>query len=484
VTAPTYSSPLDRTGRRREFTDFYGATYPAVVGELFAFSGNLDLAHAVAGVAYARAWQAWPAVRALEWPVMWVRSDGVRRLRRPPRAQRLFEYGLTPVEPVRLHPEDEVLLGGLQRLPASQRLPLVLHYMAQVPASAIAEWFGGTVDDAEDALDGGFDALVAMLEWSDLDIDDALADGAEDDVRIWTADALEDCAHRLRTYLPTPVPTLVFRRATVKKVARRGAPASAAAAACIALVAWLSPGPASTAEAAAFGPPPTLVERPHLGEALPDAMLGSSATAPSARIARVAGATVTTGAAQLGPSVATVPAASTVAATTGTANATTTTTASSTTPTTISSTTAPTTTAPTKTSTNSGSTAGEASTAADDPDTTSERPSPNTTVSETSTSSKPTSTPSHGAGSTSTTNSTTSTVPTTEPSTTAEPTTATSETSTRSTTEPSTTPATETSTTTDTSTTGTTPTEVDETTSEESAVITTSASGARHTDDD
>src|SRR5690349_7201179 len=163
---------MNRAARKAEFSDFYAATYASVAGELLALTGDQELAHVVAGASYTRAWQAWPSVRTLDWPTMWVRADAVRRIQRPSRTQRLLEQrllerGLPPIEPVDLDAEDEVLVAGLQHVPAGQRLPLVLHYMAQVPVDEIVDWFGGTAEEVDEQLDGGFGALVTILDWPD-----------------------------------------------------------------------------------------------------------------------------------------------------------------------------------------------------------------------------------------------------------------------------------------------------------------------------
>jgi hypothetical protein len=286
---------------------------------MLALTGDLELAHAVVSMSYTRAWQAWPAVRTLDWPVMWVRSDAVRRLRRSPRAPRLLDNGADAIEPVRLASEDQELITGLRWLPAEQRLFLVLHEMSQVPVDAIAEWFGGTVQDVEDALDTGFDALVSILEQpgggrdgnlrcDDLP-DEAAAEEAQarfDELSLRTDEMLESVGYRLRTYLPTPPPTTVFRRAAVTKVTRRGAPATAAAAAaCIGLTVLLSPTPPSSAEAEslASSPPPIFIEQPAAPAGKPVATLpvGTSPTAPLLRITRVAGETATSSTAQFTP---------------------------------------------------------------------------------------------------------------------------------------------------------------------------------------
>ena len=164
-------------------------------------TGDLDVAQTVARASYARTWQAWPAVRNLDWPVMWVRADAVRRMRRPPRGDRLLQHGLPALPEVALDPEDEVLVAGLQCLPAEHRLPLVLHYLGHVPVETITEWFGDPTEELEVRLDAGFDALVAILDWPD-DADDA--DGESRSGRRLRLDGRG--AGKLCTALPRHVP--------------------------------------------------------------------------------------------------------------------------------------------------------------------------------------------------------------------------------------------------------------------------------------
>ena len=164
TTLKVYSSPADND-RRSEFTEFYEAAYSTIVGELLALTGSIDHARAVGADPFSRAWQAWPSIRVLAEPDMWVRQDAMIRAYAPPRGMRLLQRGLPPIEPVDLDPEDDVLVAALQRLPMEQRLPLVLHYMAGVPVELIAEWARCTADQMEALLDDGFDALVAVLDW-------------------------------------------------------------------------------------------------------------------------------------------------------------------------------------------------------------------------------------------------------------------------------------------------------------------------------
>ena len=271
MTEPNTSSSPGEPGRRTEFIAFYEATYPVVTGELLALTGTSTsrtprrrvLRPHVAGVAALRTWIG-RSCGSGRTP-----SAGSPGLRGAP-AARARPAALPSGA---LDPEDEVLVAGLQRLPAEHRLPLVLHYLAQCRSTPIIEWFGGTADQLEVGLDAGFrragrDPRLARRRGR-AGTDDAVEGDAYD----WTAEALEDSAQRFGECMPVPTVALVFRRATVKKVTRRGAPiTAAAAAAAVGLVVYLSPAPPPSAAAAAFtGPPPSATQAPEPVDAPPAA---------------------------------------------------------------------------------------------------------------------------------------------------------------------------------------------------------------------
>ena len=271
-----YSSPADND-RRSEFTEFYEAAYSTIVGELLALTGSLDHARAVGAGSFSRAWQAWPSIRVLTEPEMWVREDAMTRAYAPPRGMRLLQRGLPPIEPVDLDPEDDVLVAALQRLPMEQRLPLVLHYMAGVPVELIAEWARCTADQMEALLDDGFDALVAVLDWP---VDAAAEEHVEGEEYDWTAEALQESAQRLPQHITTPPPTIAFRHAKAVKLSKRGAPVGAAAAACLGLLLTLSTPSQPAARPAAFSDDAPEVKQP-LGPTLAVAPPSTSATETS-----------------------------------------------------------------------------------------------------------------------------------------------------------------------------------------------------------
>ena len=250
----TYASPAGRTDRRTEFVAFYEATYPAVTGEVLALTGDLDVgADRREGVVRPRRGRRGPRCGILDWPG-YVGPGGRRAPnRRPPRATG-FSSTAPALPEIELDPEDEAVVAGLQRLPADHRLPLVLHYLGQ-SRSRRSPMVRRPERGARFGWTAGFDALVEVLDSPD----DGTRTSAGTRRRLrWAAEALGDCARRFRETFPVPPPTLVFRRATVKKVTRRGAPVTAAAAAAaVGLVVYLSPTPQSTAQAAGYAVPPS-----------------------------------------------------------------------------------------------------------------------------------------------------------------------------------------------------------------------------------
>ena len=177
----------------------------------------------------------------------------------PPPPARRPAAPARPARPaeVALDPEDEVLVAGLQCLPIEHRLPLVLHYLGQCRSRRSPS---GSATRPTSSRPG---STAGSTRWSRSSTGPTTRRAtssrrtATGDAYDWTAEALEDCAQRFRETFPVPPPALVFRRATVKKVTRRGAPiTAAAAAAAIGLVAYLSPAPEHTAQAATYAAAP------------------------------------------------------------------------------------------------------------------------------------------------------------------------------------------------------------------------------------
>ena len=88
------------------FARFYTASYQRLLGQLFAFTGDLAEAENLLQEAYARAFARWAQMRAYDHPEAWVRRVALnlaamraRRLRR--RAAALLRLGPPPTVPAR-----------------------------------------------------------------------------------------------------------------------------------------------------------------------------------------------------------------------------------------------------------------------------------------------------------------------------------------------------------------------------------------------
>lgn len=61
-----------------DFDAFYAATAHRLLGQIYAFTGNLGEAEDAVAEAYARAWQRWSTISAYDDPTGWVRTVAVR----------------------------------------------------------------------------------------------------------------------------------------------------------------------------------------------------------------------------------------------------------------------------------------------------------------------------------------------------------------------------------------------------------------------
>lgn len=127
----------------RDFDVFYAATHRRVISQVYAMVGNLPEAEDCVQEAYARAWQRWGSLSAdIGNPEAWVRTvatrlaisswrKAVNRLTAHRRVQREAE--------VRgLNPDHIAVVAALRKIPADQRLAIVLHHYAGFSVDEIA----------------------------------------------------------------------------------------------------------------------------------------------------------------------------------------------------------------------------------------------------------------------------------------------------------------------------------------------------------
>ncbi len=147
---PAPELPLNRP-RLDDFSEFYAAHFHSLTVQLFAHTGDLNEAQDVVQEAFCRALARWSRLVTYDDPVAWVRrvawnlaTSRWRRVRTAVSFARRQREESVP-EP---SPDRVVLVAALARLPERQRQAVVLHYLADLPLSSIAQELGvaeGTV---------------------------------------------------------------------------------------------------------------------------------------------------------------------------------------------------------------------------------------------------------------------------------------------------------------------------------------------------
>ncbi|MGC9671485.1 SigE family RNA polymerase sigma factor [Planosporangium sp. 12N6] len=152
--------------RHTEFAEFYSANFRSLTLQLYAYTGELSAAQDVVQEAFCRALARWNKVVAFDDPTAWVRrvawNLATSRWRRA-RTAALF---------VRKHREEHVagpspdrvaLARALATLPAQQRRAVILHYLADLPISEIAQQENVAEGTVKSWLHRGRAALAAKL---------------------------------------------------------------------------------------------------------------------------------------------------------------------------------------------------------------------------------------------------------------------------------------------------------------------------------
>ena len=139
-------------GHEDRMRELYDGCYRRLVGQLFAFCGDLTEAEDAVQEAFVRALSKPRTVARLDNPEAWLRTVAVnvarRRFRRAARFRGLLD-GDPPAPPVAgLSPDHVALVAGLRRLPAELREVIALYHVADLRIRDIAELLGvpeGTV---------------------------------------------------------------------------------------------------------------------------------------------------------------------------------------------------------------------------------------------------------------------------------------------------------------------------------------------------
>ncbi len=151
-----------------DFDEFYAATARRVLGQVYLMTGDLHAAEDAVSEAYARAWERWTTVRRADSPEAWVRAVAARTAVSSWRKarNRLVAHGVAndePRTPLELTPDHVVLVAALRRIPAQQRIAIVLHYLVGRSVEDIASDTGAAPGTIKARLHRGRKALAQEL---------------------------------------------------------------------------------------------------------------------------------------------------------------------------------------------------------------------------------------------------------------------------------------------------------------------------------
>lgn len=119
------------------FDEFCRREYPAVYRACFAFCGDPEVALDCTQEAFGRAYARWRRLSKHRWAGGWVMTTALNLVRRSLRRRRD-----TPEATLSEQPNADLRMDvvvALRFLPLRQRQAVVLHYLADLPVTAVAE---------------------------------------------------------------------------------------------------------------------------------------------------------------------------------------------------------------------------------------------------------------------------------------------------------------------------------------------------------
>lgn len=174
------SQAVDST--TRDFADFYTATFPGLVAQLYAVTGDRTEAEECAQEAFVRAWPRWEKLSTYDEPRAWVMTVGhrvaVSRWRRTRTALTRSRADRAPNPTPGPDPQTMVLVAALRQLPEAQRTALVQHHMGGMAVAEIARRAGVPEGTVKARLSRGRIALAALLTDDDTGDESAAPDHA------------------------------------------------------------------------------------------------------------------------------------------------------------------------------------------------------------------------------------------------------------------------------------------------------------------
>jgi RNA polymerase sigma-70 factor (ECF subfamily) len=135
-----------------DIADVYAAHFRSLSVQLYAYTGDLDVAQDLVQEAFARAIPRWRRISTYDDPVAWLRrvafNLAASRWRRVRVARAYARRQLPEAVAAGPGPEHVALVAALAKLPDRHRRAVVMHHLGDVPVAEIARIEGvpeGTV---------------------------------------------------------------------------------------------------------------------------------------------------------------------------------------------------------------------------------------------------------------------------------------------------------------------------------------------------
>jgi RNA polymerase sigma-70 factor, ECF subfamily len=152
---------------REEFTSFYAASFPRLVGQLSAMTGNRPEAQDAVQEAFVRAWVHRDQIDTDREAEAWVRVTAwriaVSRWRRAREGIRLMLLAARPDVTAGPGPDRIAFVEALRKVPAEQRRALVLYHLVDLTVEQIAVEIGVRPGTVKARLARGRAALAPYL---------------------------------------------------------------------------------------------------------------------------------------------------------------------------------------------------------------------------------------------------------------------------------------------------------------------------------
>jgi RNA polymerase sigma-70 factor (ECF subfamily) len=148
------------------FDALYTAHYGDVVALAYAVTGDIHDAHDLAQEAFCRAWQRWRTVVVHDNPVAWVKrvaaNLAISQARRRRVARRFLARQRVP-HAAPISADHVAVVTALRELPEQVMRAVVLHHLADLPVTEVAEVLGANLGTVKSWLHRGRAALAGRL---------------------------------------------------------------------------------------------------------------------------------------------------------------------------------------------------------------------------------------------------------------------------------------------------------------------------------